>query len=159
MTNTDRVADDTPIIEGMPAARDGDRTASGSRIAAQSSDVTIQGNGFLTPPRTRTITFLSLISMPSPPHANSAFRTASRRAAIAATVTILNWCIVIAWWQSTQRVVATADVVLYLIALPFSVLLCLVAVRRIGKPNEQLQHLPPTSASDTTPAEREPDPT
>ncbi|HJV85042.1 MAG TPA: hypothetical protein VJ698_06170 [Noviherbaspirillum sp.] len=81
------------------------------------------------------------------PHANSTFRTASRWAAISAVVIILTWCLVIGWWQSTQRVITTADTLAYLIALPLMLLLCVFVASKL---HGTVKHSQPPSAGGAT---------
>lgn len=59
----------------------------------------------------------------------NAFRTFLKWGGIALLLTTAVWIGVIIWWQTTRRVISFDDVLLYLIALPIFLLLCIGAFK------------------------------
>jgi len=88
--------------------------------------------------------------MSDTPTSTSRFRAIARWVLLPLALMIIIWMLVIAWWRTTQRVVQTSDLLLYLVALPLGVigmlLLCayvskLIKKRRtpVNEPSSNLQ--------------------
>ncbi|HEY8099868.1 MAG TPA: hypothetical protein VIF82_03880 [Burkholderiaceae bacterium] len=63
--------------------------------------------------------------MSQPAQPTNALRTFLKWGGIALLLTAAVWIGVIIWWQTTHRVISFTDVLLYLIVLPFFLLLCI----------------------------------
>lgn len=75
--------------------------------------------------------------MPDTPTSTSRFRALAPWILLSIALTTIIWMLVIAWWRTTQSVVQTSDLLLYLVALPLGVigtlLLCVYAGKRRKK--------------------------
>ena len=72
--------------------------------------------------------------MPDTPTSTSRFRALAPWILLSIALMTIIWMLVIAWWRATQSVVQTADLLLYLVALPLAVigtlLLCVHVYKR-----------------------------